>query len=44
VPVSSAALPRKVEIKNLPQAQAGQQAKSQPQQTNEAQAKSAVAK
>ena len=27
VPVSSAALPRKVEIKNLPQAQAGQQAK-----------------
>jgi HSP20 family protein len=44
VPVSSAALPRKVEIKNLPQAQAGQQAKSQPQQTNEAQAKSAGAK
>jgi len=42
VPVSSAALPRKVEIKNLPQAQAGAQAKNQPQQANEAQAKSAA--
>ncbi len=44
VPVSTAALPKKIEIKNLLQAQSAHQTKSQPQSTNEAQAKSAGAK
>jgi hypothetical protein len=43
VPVSAAALPKKIEVKNLQQAQNAQQTKSQQQSANEAQAKSAGA-
>jgi HSP20 family protein len=47
VPVSAAALPKKIEVKSLPQAQSAQQVRSQPQPANESQAshaKSAGAK
>jgi HSP20 family protein len=43
VPVSSAALPKKIEIKSLPQAQGTQQTKSQLQSTSAAQAAQAKA-
>ncbi|HET6179332.1 MAG TPA: Hsp20/alpha crystallin family protein [Candidatus Sulfotelmatobacter sp.] len=43
VPVSAAALPKKIEVKNVQQAQNAQQAKSQQQSANEGQARSAGA-